>query len=294
MTVVITALLVITGAIPAHALTTDASTALESITAVDPGALALTVGVSETAESLTASSGHARIAVPTEARDGISLQISSQSLAITLPFANQANKGVVERAGVMSFDNNNGSVTVPIVKTDGSVQINTVISRPDAPNHYRYGLDLPTGSLIRPEGGGFLLFDASGENIGAIAAPWAFDATGKAVPTRYEVSGTTITQVVDHSAEFQYPIVADPTYIAPITIIYSRADVERMWNVMNFTGSACKFAPLPYLASLACAAPATLADAVASAHYQKKRIKALYYQCNSGSWCNYYTYKIIS
>lgn len=46
------------------------------------------------------------------------------------------------------------------------------------------------------------------------AAPWAFDANGTPVPTHYEVQGSTLVQVVDHTgAGIAYPVVADPTFI---------------------------------------------------------------------------------
>ena len=45
-----------------------------------------------------------------------------------------------------------------------------------------------------------------------IAAPWAKDANGKNIPTSYEISGTMLTQKVDHAQgdDVTYPVVADP------------------------------------------------------------------------------------
>ena len=41
--------------------------------------------------------------------------------------------------------------------------------------------------------------------------PWARDANGAEVPTHYEITGTTLTQIIDHRMEpYAYPIVADP------------------------------------------------------------------------------------
>ena len=50
------------------------------------------------------------------------------------------------------------------------------------------------------------------EEVLAVApTPWALDANGVNVPTHYEISGTTLTQVVEHKAgDFAYGIVADP------------------------------------------------------------------------------------
>lgn len=48
--------------------------------------------------------------------------------------------------------------------------------------------------------------------VSRIAAPWAFDANGRSVPTRYVVNGNTVTQVVDTAKTTKYPVVADPTF----------------------------------------------------------------------------------
>ncbi len=112
--------------------------------------------------------------------------------------------------GVIGFDSENGSVTVPVPKEDGSVQVAIVIDGSDAPTEYEFalgeGLDIrqyPDGSIG--------VYTAADEFVGGIAAPWATDANGVAVPTRFEVRGGSVFQVVDHqSGDFAYPIVADP------------------------------------------------------------------------------------
>lgn len=44
-----------------------------------------------------------------------------------------------------------------------------------------------------------------------VAPAWAVDASGRRVPTRFQLDGDTLIQVVEHaSGEFNYPIVADP------------------------------------------------------------------------------------
>src|SRR5690606_33551827 len=55
------------------------------------------------------------------------------------------------------------------------------------------------------------LLDSDGGYLGGVGAAWARDAEGRDVPTRYEVDGTTVTQVVEHTAEgIVHPVVADP------------------------------------------------------------------------------------
>ena len=46
--------------------------------------------------------------------------------------------------------------------------------------------------------------------VGGIEAPWAIDAAGQALPTHYEISGSTLSQVVDTTGAV-FPVVADPT-----------------------------------------------------------------------------------
>lgn len=48
--------------------------------------------------------------------------------------------------------------------------------------------------------------------VGTAAVP----ATADDVPTHYEVHGSTLTQIVDHTGgRFAYPVVADPIWLAP-------------------------------------------------------------------------------
>lgn len=59
--------------------------------------------------------------------------------------------------------------------------------------------------------GGITIFDSANAYLGAVSPAWATDALGRSVPTRYELDGLTLTQVVDHSSRsVTYPIVADP------------------------------------------------------------------------------------
>lgn len=155
------------------------------------------------------SEGAGQADVHRDPSDGITLTSSRGSiLEVELPFLESALPGVPV-GEALAYDNVNGSTTVPIVKADGSVQVTTVIADATAPTRYEYGFPGAT-SLVQGERTVAIL-GASGEFLGGVAAPWAVDAAGAAVPTHFEIAGTTLVQVVDHqSGEFQYPIVADP------------------------------------------------------------------------------------
>ena len=57
--------------------------------------------------------------------------------------------------------------------------------------------------------GGIVIRDSNDRPIGLIERPWAVDANGQLVETRYILQDGTITQTINH-ANAAYPVVADP------------------------------------------------------------------------------------
>lgn len=51
------------------------------------------------------------------------------------------------------------------------------------------------------------------ETIAEIAAPWAVDANGTPLPTRYTVEGSTLVQTVETTTDTAFPVVADPSWV---------------------------------------------------------------------------------
>ena len=168
------------------------------------------------------------IGIEISPRSGEPLQIQSPlgRLSVQLPFSKLASNSRLIASGIVEFDNNNGSSSVPVIKNDGSLQLTSIVQTENAPTRFDYQIKLDGPTKIVKYGDGLLLFN--GEKFaGAVAPAWAKDADGRSVPTHFEVNASTITQVVDHqSASFSYPIVADPwlgvnlfstIYIAPWT-----------------------------------------------------------------------------
>jgi hypothetical protein len=160
---------------------------------------------------LTARNQGVTISLPRNSSD--SLQVISAKgdlIGVGLPFAENAASEERRSGSVVSYDNKNSSVTVPLIKDDGSLQLTTVLSDLEAPSIFDYEFTLPTGSRIVTLGQG-LAFMNGNRFLGGLAAPWAKDSNGKDVPTRFSVEGTTVRQIVEHrSSKFAYPIVADP------------------------------------------------------------------------------------
>ncbi|MDN4613876.1 hypothetical protein P5G50_05360 [Leifsonia sp. F6_8S_P_1B] len=218
------------GSAPAHAAAEDP---LAAVAAADPTALTGAAPV-ETTESgvaaIDATIAGTDVTVPVDPSDGVSLGIGDNTIGIGLPFAADADRATAERAGVVSYDNNNGSVTVPSVQADGSIQITTVIAGPAAPKRYTYPLSLPAEQELHLAGDGSVVVSTAGGDVvtGTVAAPWAKDANGAPVATHYEIDGTTLVQVVDFTERTAFPVVADPsiTFGTYVVVTMSQATAQ--------------------------------------------------------------------
>ena len=157
--------------------------------------------------------GEVQVEVPWDARDGVSLQSSSGLISVGLPFASQAKRASIVDDGLAVFDNLNGTYTAPVIKADGSVAITSVIRSVDSANRFEYRFALPKGVrlVLDNSTGAVNAIDGKGRWVAGVATPWARDSRGADVPTRFELNGISLIQVVDTRANsFAYPIVADP------------------------------------------------------------------------------------
>lgn len=178
-------------------------------------AAAANVAISDSGTSaIAATIADVSVTVPRDAARGIQLKSGDTSLSISLPAAQKANSSKRRRAGMVSYKNNDGTSTVPIVENDGSVQINTVIVSASAPTSYRYAISIPAGGrLTLNDAGQVSVLDSSNNWIAGVAPAWAKDATGKSVPTHYSIDGDILVQHLDLTSNaIAYPVVADPWF----------------------------------------------------------------------------------
>lgn len=157
-----------------------------------------------------------------------------QKMTVGLPFADKATAEVI--GGQVHVDNKNATVSVPQVLQSGQFRVLSVIGSADAPTRFDYPIGIEGGgSITANEDGGFTVLDAAGEELSRADTPWAHDAKGATISTRYEISGNTVTQVVDTAglkAE-QFPVVADPiwsvvTYYNKVTNIKSGSATKNL------------------------------------------------------------------
>jgi hypothetical protein len=87
-----------------------------------------------------------------------------------------------------------------------------------APSRYAFPVTLPSGTRLVPDAqGGYTFVRSTGVAtavLGHVEAPWAVDATGKSLVTKYELEagsaeGPVLTQTIDTSGA-RFPVTADP------------------------------------------------------------------------------------
>ena len=188
----------------------EAAAALADVAAVTGPSARTTV----TPDGFTAAAAGSVVELPKDPTDGLSLTTASgASIEIGLPGAANADDGVRQASGEVVYADALPDVAVAAQPTpDGGMRALVVIDGPQAPTEFRFPMTVPAGaSLVPSPDGGVSVIAADGAPVGHIAAPWAYDANGTAVPTSYRVEGTTLIQTVAHVGT-AYPVVADPEY----------------------------------------------------------------------------------
>lgn len=112
-----------------------------------------------------------------------------------------------------------GASSNAVIPTARGVQLLTVIEDVTAPEKYDYPLTLPEGAHLQTLGSGVEVVDADGDTLIVLTSAWAKDARGVLIPTRYELEGNTVVQVIEHTSvdDVAYPVVADPNWLSLVT-----------------------------------------------------------------------------
>lgn len=170
----------------------------------------------------SATTGGATIDVPKDAAGAVTLAPQEGTgFAVSLPAGGADGPGTLVAPGTVAYASADGSANAVQALEGGGARMLTIISTPTAATEYRYDVQVPGGgSIALAEDGGALVRDGAGTVVSQVAAPWATDATGAAVPTRFTTDGTSLTQVVDHrGGGHAYPIVADPVWLVGAALI---------------------------------------------------------------------------
>lgn len=148
-------------------------------------------------------------------------------LAVSLPEGLALTEGEVAADGSVIYHAATGSTDVAVQALDtGELRVATILNDRNAPTSYEYVL--PDGVDARVLEDGSALLGSDGYAVGSVAAPWATDANGQAVPTYYTVANGTLTQTISTTPDTAFPVVADPAWKwwgAQYTLSASQANV---------------------------------------------------------------------
>ncbi|MBT1096449.1 hypothetical protein ACF063_33540 [Streptomyces chartreusis] len=239
-TSLLTAVAMLSTASPALAETAN-SAAAKSASVVEratgTGDLALSTGTPDSAgRAITSTeSGSVTVTAPTDSLGYVeSTAGDGTKFRLDLPETKKVN-GVKAGAGTIVYEDAAESTDLAVQPTaDGGARTLVTLKDKAAPNEYRFGLDLPSGTELLEDGQGGYLITRTGSNgavvVGSIDAPWAKDATGKAVPTAYRIEGGSLVQKVTTTDATAFPVVADPKVSVGwnVYIKFSKAEVKAL------------------------------------------------------------------
>lgn len=183
----------------------------------------------------TEGTQEARTALPTTADQASETVAGTDTLTMRVP--GQGKDLVPGDEGTSLFEGTDKDTAVAVQATEGGVRSLVHINSARASERFEFTVGGDVASLrLTPEGGAEAL-DAQGRTIAIASTPWAIDAKGTAVPTHYEINGTTLIQVVEHRGEgYTYDIVADPGWL-----FYSKCSLAIAQFVAENTAIIGKF-----------------------------------------------------
>lgn len=162
--------------------------------------------------------------LPADAEAGVESTLATGAeTTIHLP---ADGEGEVVGSGSVAYEGEHPDASLVVDRVDASempqvassTRTQVVIGDSDAPTRYRFGLDLPPGVRLTVRSSGAVhAVNGAGRVVGMFAPPWALDAAGDRVPTRLEVRGSDLVQVVDHRSAV-HPVVADPWWFVPLVV----------------------------------------------------------------------------
>ena len=208
---------------------TNSANSLASVVeaATDPNLEAFDVSASATSSGLIAKSGSVEVKIPVDATEPVSSTLATEEGEVTISVgtgASDESRGVLAADGTVVYDAPS-STSHTVQPTIEGFRIHSVIEDESASTEVAHDVHLPEGAKLVPAedmpqtedapapAGAVFVVGANGSTIGAFMSPWAKDANGNDVATRYEINAGKLVQLVEHNVPgTAYPVVADPQF----------------------------------------------------------------------------------
>jgi sugar lactone lactonase YvrE len=125
------------------------------------------------------------------------------------------------------------------------VEIFNLIRSEESPETFRFGIELPQGAELRPDGRGGAEVVRAGQVLALIPIPTAVDAQGTDVPVDFSIEGNTIALHVDHrEGDYAMPILLDPEVVEDW--INSNMSWHNGYNLNALSNGAWQWTSEPY------------------------------------------------
>lgn len=209
---VTTAVLMAVGAAPALAEEDATETVAQQASAVAPYIGEVTPASIDSGD-VVAAGDQIELVAGSELGEGVEIAGPEGTAPLTVQIGFGADDAAAEVAsdGSVVYSSGTGEDVV-VQATNDAVRIQTVIASSQDSHEIPYTFG--EGFLPGSDGINFFVADIrnpEGATVYSVEQPWAFDATGTAVDTRFEIRDETLVQVITPNAETVYPVVADPT-----------------------------------------------------------------------------------
>lgn len=192
---------------------------------------------------------NSRVELPANGQRTVRLEGTTGDISMTLPLA----EAVTDEGLTRVFEGRVESTLIAVSPTRDGMRAALSLSSADAPDRHRFKIGGDVERLVLDEEGNVHAFSADGTYLATAEQPWAVDAVGRMVPTWYEVSGTTLVQVVAHnSGSYAYPITADPAWLPAAGAAAAAAVARASWVLIRECSKyrACQYIVIRGLGTL--------------------------------------------
>jgi hypothetical protein len=170
------------------------------------------------------------INVSADSEDNITLSDGlGDDISIGLPDSLTANTEVLTgNDGTVLYHNEGKAPEVELAvqaiadEVFEGIRLSMIINDSSADHEYEFDFNIAENSKIvtsseyfngKVDTGELFIVDENNVISRIIEEPWAKDANGESIDTKYVINGDTIKQVVDFNEDTAFPVVADPTIV---------------------------------------------------------------------------------
>lgn len=197
------------------------------INEVDPTGMEVVSVVPEDGH-LVSEQNDVDVSLPATAAGSLALENENGHIEVSVPGVGPAK--VVEDSVV--YDNALPATDVVAQAVDGGARQVFILQDETAKPTVTFDIksaDAEKVTFTTNENGSLNVVNGAGVDVAGVNAPWAVDATGAALPTRFEVDGTKVTQHIETEGAV-FPVSADPT------VCGNKIDrVSRFWRDGGWT-----------------------------------------------------------